>query len=95
MIAPLATTPSGTSISAVMVFDLFLILRKAFSDIPVMPSASVMEVRPAIKSGRPTISARMRSKTRSSMGSAKFFSASFRNSDWSSLSLSGCLAPGC
>lgn len=41
--------------------DLPLVLTKAFSDIPVMPSYMVMEVRPAIRSGRPTSCGTMRS----------------------------------
>jgi hypothetical protein len=51
----------GDSISAVMVFDLFLMLMKTFSVMPVMPSARVSEVRPAIRSGRPTSAALTRS----------------------------------
>ena len=68
MIVPLAP-PSGTSTSAVIVFDLFLTLMKTFSIIPVMPSASVSDVRPPIRSGRPTMAALRRSNTRSSIGS--------------------------
>ena len=92
MTMPLATLPSGSSISAVMVLDLFLMLRKVFSVMPVMPSASVSELRPAIRSGRPTLAAMMRSNRRSSIGSAKFFSASYMNSAWSSASFSGYFA---
>ena len=55
----------GTSISAVIVFDLFFTLMKTFSIMPVMPSASVIDVRPAIRSGRPTAAPSIRSKATS------------------------------
>ena len=84
--------PAGTSTSAVIVFDLFFTLRKTFSIIPVMPSASVSDVRPPIRSGRPTSAALMRSKTRSSIGSTWYFSASFMKRACISASFSGFFA---
>jgi hypothetical protein len=44
---------------------------KTFSDIPVIPSCTVSDVRPAIRSGRPTVAAFNRSKVRSSTAHGK------------------------
>jgi hypothetical protein len=59
-----------------MVLDLFFTLMKALSIMPDMPSATVIEVRGPMRSGRPTSSPLSRSKTRSSMGSTLYFAAS-------------------
>ena len=59
---------------------------------PVMPSASVIDVRPAIRSGRPTAAPSSRSKTRSSIGSTWYFAASFRKTACSSASFFGFFA---
>ena len=51
---------------------------KTFSDIPVIPTWTVSDVRPAIKSRRPTRAAFRRSKVRSSRGSTECLTAHFR-----------------
>ncbi len=57
-----------------------------------MPSASVIEVRPPIRSGRPTEAASSRSNTRSSIGSTWYFSACCRKTACSSASFCGFFA---
>ena len=52
MMTPLVAS-SEALICAVTDHDLFLMLRNTFSDMPVMPCASVSDVRPPIRSGRP------------------------------------------
>jgi hypothetical protein len=75
-----------------MVLDLDFTLMKTFSIIPAMPSASVSEVRPPIRSGRPTIDARARSNTLSSIGRTWYFAASVMNRACICASFSGCFA---
>ncbi len=57
-----------------------------------MPSYSVNDVRPAIRSGRPASFAFRRSMLRSSIGSTRYFVASEMNRSCSSLSFAGSLA---
>ena len=66
--------------------------RNTFSDIPFMPACSVSDVRSPMRSGRPAIFALTRSTERSSMGSTRYFTASFRNRSCSSFNFAGFLA---
>ena len=66
MITPSAPA-SGTSISAVTEWDLFLMLRTQFSDKRPMPPNSSW-VFPLISTGRPAMSGLIFSATRSSIG---------------------------
>ena len=64
-------------------------LMKTFSVIPVMPSANVSVVRPAIRSGLPATAAFTRSIGRSSIGNARFRPASTMNMVFISASFAG------
>ena len=81
--------PAGLSTSAVIVSERFLMLMNTFSDIPFMPACSVSDVRSPIRSGRPASFALTRSTTRSSMGSTRYFTASFMNRSCISFSFAG------
>ena len=70
----------------------FFTLMKMLSIMPVIPEASVIKVRPAIRSGRPTRAPSRRSKTRSSIGSTWYFTASARKIFCSSASFAGFFA---
>ena len=90
MITP-STPSSGTSIAAVTVCDLFLMLMALFSLSRFMPGYSVWDV-PSMSTGRPTRSGLKRSAERTSSGSTLNRAAWIRNRRCSSASFSGCSA---
>jgi hypothetical protein len=88
MITP-SVFESGTTTSAVTLCRTPFTLMKAFSMMPVMPSNTVIVVRPPSRSGRPAITGLKRSERRSSIGSTWLRSASLMKRSCSSLSFYG------